>query len=155
MRSFSRTFVLGPGQPGKSPIRVVSDILSLRAYSPLPDIFAQGDQSAPQSAQAAPQDQHQAMILELSKQTGMTPQYSEMCLVQVEWNFDKGLAMFAEKKVSSSHIHAATSRSNLETDTTAARCFRHPAIRNSGCEHGSSEAERHENYTFTRLHNGH
>ncbi|KAM0229509.1 hypothetical protein ACHAPO_009925 [Fusarium lateritium] len=88
-RSFSRTFVLGPGKPGQM-IRVVSDMLSLRTYSLLPNVFVA---SAP-----APADQHQVMIIELSKQTGMTAQYSEMCLAQVNWEFDKALFMFNEKK---------------------------------------------------------
>lgn len=94
-RSFSRTFILGPGQPGKGPIRVVSDMLSLRAYSALPNVFV-----APTQAPPVEQNQHQAMIAELSKQTGMTPQYSEMCLTQVNWEFDKALVIFNEKKVS-------------------------------------------------------
>ncbi|KAF5021249.1 hypothetical protein F66182_6718 [Fusarium sp. NRRL 66182] len=93
-RSFSRTFVLGPAKPGRGMIRVVSDMLSLRAYSPLPNVFAA---SAPAPA-PAPAAQHQAMIAELSKQTGMTAQYSEMCLTQVNWEFDKALAIFHEKK---------------------------------------------------------
>lgn len=92
-RSFSRTFVLGPAKPGRGVIRVVSDMLSLRAYSALPNVFA-----AP-TPPPATADQHQAMILELSKQTGMTPQYSEMCLTQVNWEFDKALVIFNEKKV--------------------------------------------------------
>ncbi|KJZ78327.1 hypothetical protein HIM_02365 [Hirsutella minnesotensis 3608] len=93
MRSFSRTFVLGPGQAGKGPIRVVSDMLSLRAYSPLPNVFAQP--AEPSATIANPQ---QAMIVELSKQTGMVPQYCEMCLSQVEWQFDKAIAIFHEKR---------------------------------------------------------
>lgn len=94
-RSFSRTFILGPGLPGHGEIRVVSDMLSLRAYSPLPNVFV-----APTPAQAAPsQEQHQAMIAELCKQTGMVAQYSELCLVQVGWDFDKALVIFNEKKV--------------------------------------------------------
>ncbi|KPM38971.1 hypothetical protein AK830_g7597 [Neonectria ditissima] len=91
-RSFSRTFILGPGKPGRGVIRVASDILSLRAYSPLPNVFVA---SVPEPA--AP-NQHQAMMAELSKQTGMTPQYSEMCLAQVNWEFDKALIIFNEKK---------------------------------------------------------
>ena len=94
LRSFSRTFILGPGQPGKNPIRVVSDMLSLRAYSALPNVFATQEAPAP-----AVDNQRQAMILELSKQTGMTPQYSEMCLTQVDWDFSKALVIFNEKKV--------------------------------------------------------
>ncbi|KAF4972046.1 hypothetical protein FZEAL_9684 [Fusarium zealandicum] len=95
-RSFSRTFILGPAKPGRGVIRVVSDMLSLRAYSALPNVFAV---SAPAPAPApAAADQHQAMIAELSKQTGMTHQYSEMCLTQVNWEFDKALVIFNEKK---------------------------------------------------------
>ncbi|KAK2600287.1 nuclear mRNA export, poly(A)+RNA binding protein [Conoideocrella luteorostrata] len=93
-RSFSRTFVLGPGQPGKGPIRVVSDLLSLRAFNPLPNVFV-----APNQPPADANNQHQAMIAELCKQTGMTPQYSEMCLSQVGWEFNKALVIFNEKKV--------------------------------------------------------
>ncbi|KAG6005264.1 hypothetical protein E4U21_000301 [Claviceps maximensis] len=90
-RSFSRTFVLGPGQPGKGAIRVVSDQLSLRAFSPLPNVFVA---PVPDNADA----QHQAMIAELCRQTGMVPQYSEMCLSQVGWDFDQALLIFSEKK---------------------------------------------------------
>lgn len=98
-RSFSRTFVLGPGQAGRGPIRVVSDMLSLRAYSPLPNVFAAAAGQAGQGAAPAVNDQHAAMVAELSKQSGMLPEYSEMCLSQVEWQFDKALVMFDEKKV--------------------------------------------------------
>ncbi|KYK57671.1 mRNA export factor mex67 [Drechmeria coniospora] len=95
-RSFSRTFVLGPGHASRGPIRVVSDMLSLRAYSALPNVFA-----APAAAPVpAVNDQHQTLIAELSRQTGMVPEYSEMCLSQVEWQFDKALVIFNEKKAS-------------------------------------------------------
>ncbi|KAH0493965.1 hypothetical protein TgHK011_000604 [Trichoderma gracile] len=92
-RSFSRTFVLAPGLTGTAQIRVVSDMLSLRAYSALPNVFV-----APSPAPADTASQHQAMIAELSKQTGMVPQYSEMCLSQVEWDFARALVIFNEKK---------------------------------------------------------
>ncbi|KAG5943607.1 hypothetical protein E4U53_007022 [Claviceps sorghi] len=94
-RSFSRTFVLGPGQPGKGTIRVVSDQLSLRAFSTLPNVFV-APTHAPGSADV--QHQHQTMLAELCRQTGMVPQYSEMCLSQVGWEFDKALVIFNEKK---------------------------------------------------------
>ncbi|KAF4455430.1 hypothetical protein F53441_2219 [Fusarium austroafricanum] len=93
-RSFSRTFVLGPAKPGQGVIRVVSDMLSLRTYSLLPNVFA-APAPTPVSSSA---DQHQAMIAELCKQTGMTAQYSEMCLTQVNWVFDQALVIFNEKK---------------------------------------------------------
>ncbi|KAJ6445999.1 mRNA export factor mex67 [Purpureocillium lavendulum] len=99
-RSFSRTFVLGPGQAGRGPIRVVSDMLSLRAYSSLPNVFAAPAGNAQPAAAPSANEQHQAMIAELSKQTGMVPEYSEMCLSQVDWQFDKALIIFNEKKAS-------------------------------------------------------
>ncbi|EQB57579.1 TAP domain-containing protein [Colletotrichum gloeosporioides Cg-14] len=94
LRSFSRTFVLGPGRPGANPIRVVSDMFSLRAFNPLPNVFVAENQAPP----APEPQQRQAMIAELSKQTNMTPQYSEMCLSDVAWDFTRALAVFNEKK---------------------------------------------------------
>ncbi|PHH87679.1 hypothetical protein CDD83_8546 [Cordyceps sp. RAO-2017] len=68
-------------------------MLSLRAYSPLPNVFAPAANPA-----ATANGQHQAMIAELAKQTGMVPEYCEMCLSQVEWQFDKALVIFNEKR---------------------------------------------------------
>ncbi|SPN97571.1 related to mRNA export factor MEX67 [Cephalotrichum gorgonifer] len=98
-RSFSRTFVLGPGLPGKTPIRVVSDMVTLRAHTPLPDVFG-APASAPGTTDNAQAEQHAAMVAELAKQTGMTPVYAEMCLsdASVGWNFEKALAIFNERK---------------------------------------------------------
>ncbi|KAK1451802.1 TAP domain-containing protein [Colletotrichum melonis] len=96
LRSFSRTFVLGPGRPNTNPIRVVSDMISLRAFNPLPNVFVAEAQAPAPSAQE--QEQRQAMIVELSKQTTMTPTYSEMCLSDVAWDFTRALAVFHEKK---------------------------------------------------------
>lgn len=99
-RSFSRVFLLGPGMPGKSTIRVVSDMLSLRAFNPLPNVHGTDVQPAAPQPQPQPQPApNQAMLEELCKRTGMTPEYSEMCLSQVGWDFDKALVMFEEKKV--------------------------------------------------------
>ncbi|KAF4472705.1 mRNA export factor MEX67 [Fusarium albosuccineum] len=88
-RSFSRTFILGPGKTGSNSVRVISDMLCLRAYSPLPNVFAP---PAP-----SPED-HQAMIAELSRQTNMTAEYSEMCLTQANWDFNNALVSFNEKR---------------------------------------------------------
>ncbi|OAA54769.1 mRNA export factor mex67 [Niveomyces insectorum RCEF 264] len=88
LRSFTRTFVLGPALPGgPTPFRVVSDMLSLRAHQPIPE------QS---SMPASEQDQRQALITQLSTATNMTPQYAEMCLAEVGWNFDAAVAKFQE-----------------------------------------------------------
>lgn len=100
-RSFSRTFVLGPGLPGKNPIRVINDMVCLRAHSPLPDLFGGAAAAAPAPPSDAEQQQRAAMVAELAKQTGMTPPYAELCLsdASVEWNFDKALVIFNERKV--------------------------------------------------------
>ncbi|RXG45544.1 hypothetical protein VDGE_03152 [Verticillium dahliae] len=101
LRSFSRSFVLGPGRPGNNPIRVVSDMLSLRAWNALPNVFvaaAATSAAAPPPVPAQEQELRQAKILELCKQTSMTPVYSEMCLNDTAWDFDRALAVFNEKK---------------------------------------------------------
>lgn len=101
-RSFSRSFILGPGRPGRNPIRVVSDMWQLRAYCPLPP---QTGPVAPQTtavpeAVPNPDAQKEQMAMELCKQTGMTPEYSKMCLEVAGWNFDQALVTFNEKRVS-------------------------------------------------------
>ncbi|KAI1760342.1 NTF2-like protein [Hypoxylon sp. FL1150] len=91
-RSFSRTFVLGPGAPGRNPIRVISDMLSLRAYAPLPTSTPE------QTAQPSEELQKQQMIIELCKQSSMTPEYSRFCLVEANWDFTQALVLFSEKR---------------------------------------------------------
>ncbi|KAI0506101.1 hypothetical protein F5B22DRAFT_478631 [Xylaria bambusicola] len=95
-RSFSRTFVLGPGAPGRNAIRVVSDMLSLKAFKNVPK-----NVPSPATTQATTvnDQQKQQMLLELSKQTGMTPEYSQFCLDGANWNFDQALTSFHEKKI--------------------------------------------------------
>ena len=90
-RSFSRTFILGPGRPGRNAIRVISDLLSLRAWNPVP---------APGAPAAVdPEEQKKQMIIEVSKRTNMTLEYAELCLRGVDWDFDKALAAFEERRV--------------------------------------------------------
>jgi nuclear RNA export factor len=111
-RSFSRTFILGPGAPGGPPIRVVSDMMVLRAFSPLtivetallqaPTQLNQTTpiaQSAPsQMMQPMPQPTKEDVIRELIARTQMTPQYAELCLEQTGWDFEKALVAFNENK---------------------------------------------------------
>jgi nuclear RNA export factor len=121
-RSFSRTFILGPGLPGRNPIRVVNDMWTLRAAKALPVVVGGGggggggdaqaavpeqqQQPAVQPGQTAPaipaaeHEQKQALIAELCRQTGMTAMYSEMCLGEVGWDLARGVAIFNEKRVS-------------------------------------------------------
>lgn len=112
LRSFSRTFVLGPSLNGRAAIRVMSDMLTLHAYNPLPNVATPAPDTvsaAPVAAvssvapsASAPEEQQQLMLSELSKRTNMTAEYSKLCLDGAEWNFDRALAIFEEKKVSSS-----------------------------------------------------
>ncbi|KAI8958160.1 NTF2-like protein [Daldinia sp. FL1419] len=101
-RSFSRTFILGPGVPGRNQIRVISDMLSLRAFNPPPGSLGSAPEPTVQPvAQLATQpnpDLQQQMVVELCKQTNMTPEYSKFCLDGANWNFDQALAMFNEKR---------------------------------------------------------
>lgn len=100
LRSFSRVFLLGPHVAGKGPVRVVSDMLSLRAFSSLPDVFAKPSGQGPGMA-TTPQNPREVMIMELSAQTGMTQAYSVMCLEQVNWDYNNALISFNAQKVSS------------------------------------------------------
>ncbi|KAK7907902.1 mRNA export factor mex67 [Apiospora marii] len=104
-RSFSRTIILGPGAPGRNPIRVASDVLTLKAYNPLPSalgptVAAPVAPVVPPVAASAEEVQKQQMLAELGRQTGMNIEYSKMCLEVANWVFDQALATFHEKRVS-------------------------------------------------------
>ena len=101
-RSFSRTFVLSPGGPGGPPIKIISDMMVLRAHSPL----AMPSQSAnsAQKGNAEPQPQqpqnHQEMVTkQLVERTGMTPDYAIMCLTETGWDLEMAFAAFSANKV--------------------------------------------------------
>lgn len=119
VRSFDRTFVLGPGN-GIGGIRVVNDILVLRAYGGSSAWEPQGGEALPPPASqsaaptqpqvpqgfgtAAPgksneQLQKEVMALELSRGTGMTLEYSGMCLEQSEWDLAAAGKAFGLAKV--------------------------------------------------------
>lgn len=91
MRSFSRTLVIGPGRPGRNAIRVVSDMLMLRAFTPVPLFTAVVGIDV--------QERRKQMVIELTNRTKMTFDYSQMCLEGVDWDFEKALVAFEEKKV--------------------------------------------------------
>ncbi|KAK5116281.1 hypothetical protein LTR85_009253 [Meristemomyces frigidus] len=112
-RSFDRTFILGPGT-GPAVVRIVNDILTVRAYGGAqafePDNAEGWNMEAAPQQQAAPVEAAgqlpagisleiaEQMVAELTKQTGMTLQYSKDCLDQVGWNFEAGLEAFARVK---------------------------------------------------------
>ena len=99
-RSFDRTFILGPG--GATGIRVVNDLLTLRAYGGhsafIPtDTNQQSARGSPAPTQTLPTltNEQTQMLTELARQTGMNLQYSKDCLDQSQWNFQVALEAFA------------------------------------------------------------
>ncbi|KAI0395808.1 hypothetical protein F5Y17DRAFT_178335 [Xylariaceae sp. FL0594] len=94
-RAFSRTILLGPGAPGRNPIRVISDMLALKAYAPvpLPTII-------PAAVDSGAEQRKQEMLVELGRQTGMNLEFSRLCLENANWDFAQALASFNEKKAS-------------------------------------------------------
>ena len=110
-RSFDRIFIIGPGGP--SGVRVVNDMLTVRAYggtqafdpdnfeawnTAAPNATNNADPSAPQLPAGITLQIAEQMVVELQKQTGMTLQYAKDCLEQVKWDFEKGLQAFASVK---------------------------------------------------------
>lgn len=95
MRSFSRTFVLGPGIPGGPSIRVVSDILALRAWTPLTFLLSGANASAPTSTK---QQKHEDLTLQLVSRTGMTPNYAMLCLTETSFDLEKAFIVFNANK---------------------------------------------------------
>ena len=118
-RSFDRTFVLGPGN-GVGGIRVACDTLVLRSYGGheawQPEVGSAAGvvQSQPQATYQIPLPagyaiagqgkteealQKEMLVLELSKGTGMTLEYSQMCLEQSVWNLEGAAIAFQQAKV--------------------------------------------------------
>lgn len=109
-RSFDRMFIIGPGGP--SGVRVVNDMLTIRAFGGAqafdPDHFegwvagaaSHGDtvDPAPQLPAGLSIEMAEQMVAEMVKQTSMTVQYAKDCLEQVGWDFQKGLEAFASVK---------------------------------------------------------
>lgn len=119
-RSFDRTFVLGPGG-GLGGVRVVSDVLVLRAYGgheawkPNPILTATILSSHPSGTsngvvpagwgaegpgKSNDQIMKEILALDLSKVTRMTLDYSGLCLEQSGWDLGKAVKTFEEAKVS-------------------------------------------------------
>jgi nuclear RNA export factor len=97
LRGFSRTFVLGPGLSDISPIRVISDLLVLRAWSPLALNLADGVQAAgPNSEEKFKQ---QEIMNQLVHRTQMTPEYASMCLIETGWDLEKAFTAFEANRV--------------------------------------------------------
>lgn len=106
LRSFSRTFILGPGGPGGPPIRVVSDMMTLRAFTPLTSprnipieaATSSAPVAAPVSATGNPQQD--ALAMQLVERTGMTLNYAILCLTETGWDIERAFVAFQANRVS-------------------------------------------------------
>ncbi|KAL4898242.1 hypothetical protein BDV59DRAFT_166493 [Aspergillus ambiguus] len=114
-RSFDRTFILGPGG-GMGGIRVINDILCLRAYGgheawAAPPAQTAAPVAAPGAAAPAPdgygmpapgktetQVQQEQLVMQISAKTNMTLPYSEAALSGNGWNMEAALKNFEELK---------------------------------------------------------
>lgn len=135
-RSFDRTFVLGPGG-GFGGIRIACDMLVLRSYGgheawqtevvdagvsqpaqPLPLPLPQSSHlisvppgfAATGPGKSEEQVQKEVLVLELSKGTGMTLEYSQLCLEQSNWDLKNAASAFEQAKVRSK---AVTNKSHV------------------------------------------
>lgn len=125
-RTFTRTFVLGPSKPGNPPpqhvYRVISDQMTLHDWTaspppatppqltvesqapiptvPIHPIISPIPVPSPPVGALVPDGNMKAQLIqELSKLTGMTLEYSELCLSgAANWNFDLALQAFEEQK---------------------------------------------------------
>ena len=107
LRSFSRTFILGPGAPGGPPIRVVSDMMALRAWTPLampPQTAPHPPPPAAPPVTSAEQQQKEAVARQLMEKTGMNMEYAVLCLDQTAWELPRAFEAFQQNKVCS-NIH--------------------------------------------------
>lgn len=117
VRSFDRTFILGPGG-GIGSLRVINDALCLRSYGgheawsmgeqpvipqpqpPQPSQpLAQTGYGMPAPGKTDVQVQQEQLVLQLSDRTKMTLEYSHMALDSNAWNVDAALKNFEELKV--------------------------------------------------------
>lgn len=132
-RSFDRTFILGPGN-GVGGVRVVCDTLVLRAYGgsdawkPTAAEAVSNHSASALSGQAAAgvpivaipdgfgvaapgktdeQVQKEMTALELSRRTGMTLEYSGLCLQESGWNLEGAMIAFTKVKVRFIHSSAS------------------------------------------------
>jgi len=96
VRSFSRTFILGPGQPGQLPIRVVSDALMLRAWSPLARPTDGLD--AHLNGRIGQDGSREDVLRQLVARTTMTSHYAALCLEETGWDLEKAFVAFEANK---------------------------------------------------------
>ncbi|KAK4230923.1 putative mRNA export factor mex67 [Podospora fimiseda] len=118
VRKFSRNFILGPSLPGAPyPYRVISDHYTVYGWKPYPPgtvvapiappatVTTTAPAIAPVTTEISPGAARvddvtkTQMIQELSRITGMTAEYSQLCLSgAADWNWEMALKSFEETK---------------------------------------------------------
>jgi len=97
LRSFDRTFILGPGGPNG--VRVVNDMITIRAYGGIKAYQVSQEPTPPiTDATINAATEQDLMIVEMMKQTGMNAEYSRLCLEQSGYAFADALVAFANAK---------------------------------------------------------
>ena len=157
-RSFDRTFILGPGN-GVGGVRIANDILVLRAYGGssawVPEAAESSNSQVIQPALTAlatvpegfgvagpgkseEQVQKEIMALELSKATGMTLEYSGMCLEQSGWNLQGAAIAFEQAKVCLKAVPFDAYGTDIKLGKPSTRSFHNevaPQITKKGVDH--------------------
>jgi nuclear RNA export factor len=99
-RAFDRTIMLGPGGP--TGIRVVSDMLCLRAAGGFSAWIPQGptEVPAPAALPAAdmPTPEQEAMIVQVCSATNLKREVAIQCLQAGNWNLEAAAALFTAQK---------------------------------------------------------
>jgi nuclear RNA export factor len=110
LRSFSRTFVLGPGGSGGPVIRVISDMMTLRAWGPLPVPRPTLTPAAVPIVTPAltEQQKQEAFAQQLVQKTGLNLQYAILCLTETGWDLEKAFAAFNDNRVSFHFLYLLT-----------------------------------------------
>jgi nuclear RNA export factor len=89
LRSFDRTFILGPGGNNADGVGVVSDMLVVRWYG-----GSKAFSTETAAVQLSPEQEKAAMVEEVQRQTGMNLQFSTMCLEETGWRLEAALESF-------------------------------------------------------------
>lgn len=109
-RSMDHAIYIGPG--GSLGVRVISHKITLRAYGgtqafqvtastpPMPAAEPVAAEGVPGLPAGLTMEVAERMVTELTKQTGMTIESSQDCLMQTAWNFDAALSAFQSVKAS-------------------------------------------------------
>jgi nuclear RNA export factor len=111
LRGFSRTFVLGPGGSADSPVRVVSDMLMLRTWCPLPNQTTK-DVDTLETGKVSKMAQLASIVERFSQETGLLSSWAELCLTRNDWNWHNSLQNFNGMKVSSDILIFCRIRTN-------------------------------------------